>query len=94
MVAFTATNLGSETLVFPGSALGLSIRNLDTGSTYGVIGTAALTPVEPGQSLQVTWQETAEADVGNYVATIHTVAGGSSPSATAEVNFGITGSPR
>lgn len=86
-VLFTATNHGPETLIFPGSALGMQIENLETGSTYGVIGTAALTPIEPGQSRQVTWSDTEGADVGNYIAIIHTVADEESTAATAEVSF-------
>jgi archaellum component FlaG (FlaF/FlaG flagellin family) len=88
-VTFTATNLGSDTLIFPGSALGMLIENLDTGATYRLIGTEALTPIEPGQSIQVEWQDTAEAESGNYVATIHTAAG-ESVVVTAKVNFRIT----
>jgi hypothetical protein len=88
-VTFTATNLGSETLVFPGSTLGMQIENLDTGATYSVIGTAALTPIEPGRSRQVTWQDTGEAETGNYVAAIRTAPVDSSPIVTAEVNFRI-----
>jgi len=87
-VTFTAKNLGFETLVFPDSALGLSIRNLDTGKSYGVIAAQVLTPIDAGLSRQVTWQEANDAEAGNYVASINT-AGGSSPSATAEVKFRI-----
>jgi hypothetical protein len=86
-VTFTATNTGSETLVFPDSALGISIRNLDSGDSYGIIAAQVLTPVEAGESKQIVWQEAAEAEVGNYTATI-TTAGGS-PIVSAEVKFAI-----
>ncbi len=89
-VTFTATNLGSETLIFPGSALGIEIKNLNTGATYGVIGTAALTPMEAGESRQVAWQDAMEAETGNYSATIHTVADDGSPVLKARVNFSLT----
>ena len=86
-VTFTARNLGSETLVFPDSALGISIRNLDTGEQYGVIAAQVLTSIDGGESLHVTWQES-EASAGNYVASIRT-AGGTFPAADAETNFRI-----
>lgn len=87
-VTFTARNLDFETLVFPDSALGISIMNLDTCTSYGLIALQVLTPIEPGYSRQVVWQDAKDADAGKYVASIRT-SGGSSPSATAEVNFGI-----
>jgi hypothetical protein len=88
IVTFTAKNLGSEKLLFPDSALGISIKNIDNGKIYGIIAAQVLTSIEAGQSKQITWQDAKNADVGNYIATIHT-AGGSSPIAAAEVKFKI-----
>jgi inhibitor of cysteine peptidase len=88
-VTFTATNHGSEGLIFPGSALGMEIMNQDTGDLYSVIGTAALTPMEPGESRQVTWQDTGDANIGNYITTIGTVDDEGMPSATAEASFSL-----
>lgn len=87
-VTFTARNLGSETLIFPDSALGISIRNLDSGESYSIIAAQVLTPIDADQSRQVQWQEARNAEAGNYIATINT-AGGSSPIAAAEVKFKI-----
>lgn len=86
-VTFIATSTGSEALVFPDSALGISIRNLDSGDSYGIIAAQVLTPLQAGESKQIVWQEAAEAEVGNYTATI-TTAGGS-PIVSAEVKFTI-----
>jgi hypothetical protein len=87
VVTFTAKNTGSETLVFPDSALGISIMNLDSGDSYSIIAAQVLTPIEPGESRQVVWQDAATAGAGNYAATI-TTAGGF-PVVSAEVKFKI-----
>jgi hypothetical protein len=87
-VTFTVKNLGSETLVFPDSALGISIKNLDSGESYGIVAAQVLTPLEGDQSKQISWQDARNAPAGNYIATINT-AGGSSPIAAAEVEFKI-----
>lgn len=89
-VIFNATNLGSETLIFPNSALGLSITNTDTGQSYGMIALQVLTPIDSGQSRQVTWTQIEgeeAAEEGHYLASIRTAAG--SPTATAEASFTI-----
>jgi hypothetical protein len=87
VVTFTAKNTGSETLVFPDSALGISITNLDSGDSFSIIAAQVLTPIEPGESRQVVWRDAATAGAGNYAATI-TTAGGF-PVVSAEVKFKI-----
>lgn len=89
-VTFTARNVGSAPLVFPNSALGISITNTDTGISYGIIALQVLTTMESGETMQITWQQEGVgevADSGSYVARIITAA--DSPSATAEVSFRI-----
>jgi hypothetical protein len=75
VVTFTAKNVGSETLVFPDPALGMRIKNLEAGDSFGIIAAQVLTPIEAGESREISWQD---APAGNYTATINT-AGGSSP---------------
>jgi hypothetical protein len=87
-VTFTARNLGSERLVFPDSALGIEIKNIDTGTSYSIIAAQVLMAIDLGQSRQIVWQDAADAEAGTYLASIRT-AGGSSPSAAAEVEFRI-----
>jgi hypothetical protein len=89
-VTFTARNVGSAPLVFPDSALGISITNTDTGMSYGIIALQVLTSMESGETMQIVWRQEGVgevADSGSYVARIVTAA--DSPSATAEVTFGI-----
>jgi len=89
-VTFTARNVGSAPLVFPDSALGISITNTDTGNSYGIIALQVLTSMEAGETMQIVWQQEGVgevADSGSYVARIVTAAG--SPSAAADVRFGI-----
>lgn len=89
-VTFTARNVGSAPLVFPDSALGLSITNSDTGKSYGIIALQVLTTMESGETMQIVWQQEGVgevADSGSYVARIVTAA--DSLIATAEVDFRI-----
>jgi hypothetical protein len=88
VVTFTAKNTGSETLVFPDSALGISIMNLDTGDSFSIIAAQILTPIEPGESRQIEWQDAATAGAGKYTATISTAGG--FPAVSAEVNFKLS----
>lgn len=90
-VTFTARNLASAPLVFPDSALGISITNNDTGKSYGLIALQVLTSLESGETMQIVWQQEGVgevADAGHYVARIVTAS--DSPSAAAEVSFTIT----
>jgi hypothetical protein len=89
-VTFTARNVASAPLVFPDSALGISITNTDTGKGYGIIALQVLTSLESGETVQIVWQQEGVgevADSGNYVARVVTAA--DSSSATAEVSFRI-----
>jgi hypothetical protein len=85
-VMFTAKNSGRKTLVFPDSALGITIKNIDNNKDYSIAAAQVLTSIEPGKSRDVKWNNTN--DRGRYVATIHTAAG-TEPSGTAVVNFEI-----
>jgi hypothetical protein len=87
VVTFTAKNVGSETLVFPDPALGMRIKNLEAGDSFGIIAVQVLTPIEAGESREISLQPPADTPAGNYTATINT-AGGSSP-VGAEAKFRI-----
>jgi hypothetical protein len=88
-VVFTARNLGNEGLVFPDSALGITIQNINTGTAYGLIASQSITYLEVGEAKQITWSEGGEgAEPGNYVTSIDTASG--YPSVRAEVKFKIT----
>ena len=88
-VVFTARNLGNERLVFPDSALGITIQNIDTGTAYTLIASQAITYLEVGEAKQITWSEGEEgAGPGSYIASIDAASG--YPSIRAEVKFKIT----
>src|SRR5215208_337719 len=50
LVAITITNTGDEPLEFPNSALGLQIKNVDTGEVFPLDAAQVVTTLEPGES--------------------------------------------
>jgi hypothetical protein len=50
LVAITITNTGDEPLEFPNSALGLQIKNVDTGEVFPLDAAQIVTTLEPGES--------------------------------------------
>jgi Tol biopolymer transport system component len=50
VVAVTITNTGDEPLEFPNSALGLQIRNVETGEVFPLVAAQVITTLEPGES--------------------------------------------
>jgi len=74
MVTITVKNDGNETVWLPNGALGIGIKNLDTGKSYGIISTQALVPLEPGESRSITWSQNdaggEQAIAGNYRASV------------------------
>jgi hypothetical protein len=71
-VTITVKNNGNETVWLPNGALGIGIRNLDTGKTYAILATQALVSLEPGESKSTGWNqkdgegEGEQATPGNY----------------------------
>jgi hypothetical protein len=82
-VTITVKNIGSETLSFPDSALGLEIQNADTGAKYQVATAQVITELGEGQSKVITWKQEGNKP-GNYVAIIHTTS-----NVSGQVNFEI-----
>jgi hypothetical protein len=50
VVAITITNTGDEPLEFPDAALGLQIKNVDTGEVFPLDAAQVVTTLEPGES--------------------------------------------
>ena len=82
-VLITVKNDDKETKTFSDAALGLQVRNVDTGQTYSVIAAQVVTDLEPGETKTITWQDDS-APAGDYVASVH-----SSDGDSAEVSFEI-----
>ena len=75
MVTITVKNNGNETALLPNGALGIGIKNLDTGKSYRIIATQALVHLEPGESKSIGWNqndaEGEQAIPGNYRASVN-----------------------
>ncbi len=58
-VRITVTNTGNEPLEFPNSALGLEIRNVETGEVYPLVSAQVVTTLQPGESrtFEFTYEE-------------------------------------
>jgi len=94
-VAITVKNIGDETLIFPDSAGGLKIQNMNTGQMYNVVAAQVTTELEPGASRTITWnQEDGNGNnvpTGDYTATVQTISSSASAqSVSAQVSFEIT----
>jgi hypothetical protein len=59
VVAITITNTGDEPIDFPNSALGLQIKNVDTGEVFPLVAAQVVTTLEPGESrtFEFTYEE-------------------------------------
>lgn len=69
-VIFTIKNIGDQILTFPDAALGMQIKNVQTGEEYSVMAAQVVTELAPDESKMITWNEDARA--GDYTATIQT----------------------
>ena len=83
-VLITVENTSAETMTFPDAALGLQVRNIDTGQSYDVMAAQVLTDLAPGESKTITWQDDS-APAGEYVASVRTTEGSS-----AQASFELT----
>jgi uncharacterized cupredoxin-like copper-binding protein len=69
-VVIVVKNEGNEKVEFGDSEPNIEIRNKDTGNTYDVTITQVKTELEPGETLTITWDETADIESGTYVAIV------------------------
>ena len=79
VVAITITNTGDEPLEFPNSALGLQIKNVDTGEVLPLVAAQVITTLEPGESrtFEFTYEElVSEIGTGLISATVVSECGG------------------
>jgi hypothetical protein len=91
LVAITVKNDGNYTLTFPDSALGLKIRNLETGEVYKLIAAQVLTELSPDESKVIIWSQ--EDNEGNQVSNGNYRADITSGSLTANAIFRVEGFP-
>lgn len=83
-VAFSVKNTGTENLEFPNAALGLQVKNDDTGMDYSPASAQVITELGPGEIKVVTWDDDG-APAGDYTATVRTTDG-----KTAQTSFEMT----
>ena len=79
VVAITITNTGDEPIEFPNSALGLQIKNVDTGEVFPLVAAQVVTTLEPGESrtFEFTYEElVSEIGTGLISATVMSECGG------------------
>ena len=87
IVSIMITNKGSAELVFPNSALGLTIRNLGSNELYPILSSQVITILGPGDSKSLRWDQIGingnQAPSGNYSASVN------SDITTAQTTFSI-----
>ncbi len=91
VVAITITNTGDEPIEFPNSALGLQIKNVDTGEVFPLVAAQVITTLEPGESrtFEFTYEElVSEIGTGLISATVMSECGG-----VKEVTFTLSAAP-
>lgn len=75
IVSISIANNGSEQLTFPNSALGLTIRNLETNELYPILSSQVITILGPGDSKSLRWDQMGidgtQAPSGNYSASVN-----------------------
>jgi hypothetical protein len=71
-VTFIVKNNGNQSLTFTDAALGLKIKNIDTGENYGLVSAQVLTELEPNGSRTLKWNQEGANGVkeGNYTANV------------------------
>jgi len=86
-VGILIKNVGSESLTFPNSALGLMIRNLASNELYPILSSQVITILGPGDSKSLQWDQVgidgSQAPSGNYSASVN------SGINTAETSFSV-----
>jgi flagellar hook assembly protein FlgD len=95
-VTITVKNIGDVTLIFPNSAEGLKIQNMNTGQIYNVAAAQVITELGPGASRVITWNQEDNngnnVPTGDYTATVQTTLSSSLAQSTSssQVSFEIT----
>lgn len=84
-VKITVKNTGTDTKTFPNAALGLEVKNTDSGIIYSMTAAQVVTDLGSGESKTITWQDN-DAPVGNYQVTART-----SDGAYSQTSFEIRG---
>ena len=73
-VNITIKNVGNQSLTFSDSALGLRIKNLNTGEIYRLVAAQVLTDLNPNESKSLKWNQEdndgAQIKPGNFEASI------------------------
>jgi hypothetical protein len=93
VVVITITNTGDEPLVFPDAALGLQIKNVDTGEVFPLVAAQVITTLEPGESrtFEFTYEElVSEIGTGLISATVVSECG---DGVAEEVTFRLLAAP-
>jgi len=74
IVNVTISNTGDMPIVFPNSALGLTIRSVETNETYPIFSAQVITSLNPNDSRSVTWDQTGlngnQVPAGDYIASL------------------------
>jgi Tol biopolymer transport system component len=96
-VAITITNTGDVPLDFPNSALGLQIKNIDTGQVFPIEALQELTRLQPDESrtFELTYEELVE-EIGTGLISATVVSecrDGGGASGTEEVTFRLSAAP-
>src|SRR4029078_11130727 len=72
IVKFIISNTGAKPVIFPDSALGLTVKNVETNMTYPINSVPSPTTLKPDESKVITWGQTSanntNAPPGVYVA--------------------------
>ena len=73
-VNISIKNIGTEQLTFPNSALGLTIRNLESKELYPILSSQVITILSPGDSKSLEWDQMGkdgnQSPSGNYSASV------------------------
>ncbi len=73
-VNITISNTGEKPLIFPNSALGLTIRSIQTNETYPIFSAQVITTLNPNDSRSVTWDQIGlngtQVPSGDYIASL------------------------
>lgn len=73
-VNITISNTGEKPLIFPNSALGLTIRSIQTNETYPIFSAQVITTLNPNDSRSVTWDQIrlngTQVPSGDYIASL------------------------
>ena len=74
LINIVVKNMGQEQLLFPNSALGLTIRNLASNELYPILSSQIIVILNPGDSKSLQWDQVGingnQAPSGNYSASV------------------------